>query len=109
MEGGHFRQIIGFHCQHAVEKYLKALLVRHQIEFPRTHDIRKLLSWVAGIDSLLAEALDDTDALTPFGVAARYPGDMPEMLPDGEIQAIQMAHRTREAVMERLGAYLAEG
>jgi HEPN domain-containing protein len=41
--GGRFREIIAFLCQQAVEKYLKALLVRHQIEFPKTHDIAKLL------------------------------------------------------------------
>lgn len=29
-----FRDIVGFHAQQAAEKYLKALLTRHQIEFP---------------------------------------------------------------------------
>jgi len=28
-----------FHAQQAAEKFLKALLVRHQIPFPKTHDI----------------------------------------------------------------------
>ena len=37
------REIVGFHCQQAVEKYLKALLTRCQIEFPKTHDIKTLL------------------------------------------------------------------
>ena len=32
----------GFHAQQAVEKYIKAFLVRYQIEFPKTHDIRRL-------------------------------------------------------------------
>ncbi len=30
-EGGRFRGVIAFHCQQAVEKYMKALLVRHQV------------------------------------------------------------------------------
>jgi HEPN domain-containing protein len=34
----------------AVEKYLKALLVQRQIEFPKTHDIAKLLDRVATVD-----------------------------------------------------------
>jgi HEPN domain-containing protein len=38
-QGGRFREIVAFHCQQAVEKFLKALLVRRQIEFPKTHDI----------------------------------------------------------------------
>jgi HEPN domain-containing protein len=37
-QSGRFREIIAFHCQQAAEKYLKALLVRHQIEFPKTHE-----------------------------------------------------------------------
>ena len=32
-----------FHCQQSVEKYLKAYLVRHQIEFRKTHDLDELL------------------------------------------------------------------
>lgn len=34
------REIVGFHCRQAAEKYLKALLTRHQIEFPKTHDLQ---------------------------------------------------------------------
>jgi len=30
-----FRDIVVFHAQQAVEKYLKALLTRHQTEFPK--------------------------------------------------------------------------
>ena len=28
-----------FHCQQATEKFIKAYLVRYQIEFPKTHDL----------------------------------------------------------------------
>jgi HEPN domain-containing protein len=31
-----------FHAQQASEKFLKAFLVRHQVEFPKTHDIKEL-------------------------------------------------------------------
>jgi len=48
-QGGRFPEIVGFHCQQAVEKYLKALLVRHQVEFPKTHDIAKVLCRVATV------------------------------------------------------------
>ncbi len=32
-----------FHCQQFVEKLLKALLTRHDIEAPKTHDLRRLI------------------------------------------------------------------
>ena len=34
---------VGFHGQQAAEKFLKGLLTRHQIPFPKTHDIEELL------------------------------------------------------------------
>jgi HEPN domain-containing protein len=108
-EGERFRGIIAFHCQQAVEKYLKAFLVLHQVEFPKTHDIGKLLGWVAGIDAPLAEALRDADSLTPFGVEVRYPTDAPELLPGGETTALDIARRVKAAVMARLEPYLGGG
>jgi len=35
-------ETVGFHAQQAAEKFLKALLVRHQIEVPKTHNIPHL-------------------------------------------------------------------
>ena len=105
---GRFREIIAFHRQQAVEKYLKALLVRHQIEFPKTHDIGTLLGWVRTFDTPLAESLRDADALTPFGVEVRYPGDAPEMLPGGETDVFNVACRVKDAVQTLLRPYLAE-
>jgi HEPN domain-containing protein len=32
------REVIAFHRQQATEKYVKAFLVRHQVEFPRTRN-----------------------------------------------------------------------
>jgi len=105
-QGGRFREIVAFHCQQAVEKYLKALLVRRQIEFPKTHDIAKLLDCMATVDASIAEPLRDADALTPFGVETRYPSDAPEVLPGGEVETIGMARVVRNAVMISLQPYL---
>ena len=44
---GELGDVVGFRSQQAVEKLIKAYLVRHQIEFPKTHDLavlRKLVS-----------------------------------------------------------------
>ena len=38
------REVVGFHCQQAVEKYLKVLLTFYQVEFPKTHEIERLLA-----------------------------------------------------------------
>jgi HEPN domain-containing protein len=65
---------VGFLCQQATEKLLKAFLVAHRQSFPKTHDIRTLLvGHVAAIDSQLAVEARFADELTPYAVAARYP------------------------------------
>lgn len=37
-----------FHAQQCAEKYLKALLQEHSVEFPRTHDLVALVALAEG-------------------------------------------------------------
>lgn len=104
---GEFRDVVGFHAQQAVEKYLKALLTRHQIEFPKTHVIRRLLILLEPVDPAMAEALNEANWLSPFGAEVRYPGDRVEALPGEEVRACQLAQKVRDAVMAVLHPYLA--
>lgn len=69
-EGG-FPSVVGFHAQQAVEKYLKAFLTWHQVEFTKTHDIGLLLALVASVDPALSALLQEADTLTPYGVVWR--------------------------------------
>lgn len=97
-----FRDVIAFLSQQAVEKYLKAFLIQHRVEFPKTHDLSRLLSLVATVAPAMADSLWDADRLTPFGVEIRYPGDAPEMLAGGESTAVEIARRVRESLMASL-------
>ncbi len=98
------REIVGFHCQQAAEKYLKALLTRRQIEFPKTHDIKTLLSLIRPLDEGAAETMRDARWLTPFGVEVRYPGETAEMLPGDEVKAIEIATEVERTVLAILAA-----
>jgi len=92
----------GFHSQQAAEKYIKAILTWHQVEFPKTHDFDELLELVSKVDKALAEQLGDTPLLTPYGVEVRYPGDIPEpTLTDAE-EALELAKRVRDTVLPLL-------
>ena len=96
------REIVAFHCQQAAEKYLKALLTRRQIEFPKTHDIKTLLHLVG---DPVADSLAGAKWLTPFGVEIRYPSDTAEMLPGDQVKAIEIASQVKQVVL----AVLARG
>lgn len=97
-----FPAAVAFHAQQAAEKYLKAFLVAHQIEFPKTHDLGRLLDLVATIDGSLATSLADTVPLTDYAVDVRYPGELPEIGAADAKHAVQLAAAVRSALLGRL-------
>ena len=63
-----------FHCQQAVEKAIKALLVLQQAEFGKTHDIGELLALLRHTSTPAPEAMTESlRPLTRFAVETRYP------------------------------------
>jgi HEPN domain-containing protein len=66
--------IVGFHCQQAVEKALKAVLADQGLEFPYTHNLGLLMQLCEDGGAALPIALADVDRLTPFAVQMRYGG-----------------------------------
>ena len=64
-----------FHCQQAAEKALKALMIRRGIQFPRTHDLDRLLLLLPAA-SLVKRAFSELSELSVWAVESRYPSDM---------------------------------
>jgi|SRR6185437_14580497 HEPN domain-containing protein len=62
-----------FHCQQAVEKYLKTFLILHKKDFPKTHNIDLLLKSCSTINDRFEEV--DVKNLEDFAVRGRYPHD----------------------------------
>lgn len=100
---------VGFHAQQAAEKFLKAFLVRHQIEFPKTHNIALLRQLAAQVDKGLADGLAPADVLTPLGVAFRYPGGLPPVSRDQASHLLGLGEQVRDAILARLKPYLEAG
>ncbi|MBI5701678.1 HEPN domain-containing protein [Candidatus Saganbacteria bacterium] len=67
--------IIAFHCQQAIEKYLKTLLLSHEILFPKTHDLIELLKLLQPKDPFLYGIYSEFKILNPYAVGFRYPGE----------------------------------
>ncbi len=64
--------LVGFHYQQAVEKLLKALLAERSVEFPKTHDLVRLLHLVRAEGYDIPQVEEDLALLTPFAVTLRY-------------------------------------
>ena len=67
--------MVCFHCQQSVEKYLKARLEEAALSFPKTHDLENLLTLLLPLEPLWSALTPATRRLKPFGVLIRYPGN----------------------------------
>lgn len=70
----HSRDIVCFHLQQCVEKYLKARLEEAGIAIPKTHDLEKLLDLLVPIEPLWVTLRPALAAITDYAVEVRYPG-----------------------------------
>jgi len=59
--------VVGFHAQQAVEKAVKAVLVLHGVDFPRSHDLDFLLARADGHGLRIPDLIEDAEWLTPMG------------------------------------------
>lgn len=102
-------EIVGFHAQQAAEKFLKAFLARHQVELRKTHDLAELLTLVDTVDAELAQALRETETLTPYATAFRYPGDRKATDRATAQRLVDLSERVQALVTEKLAPWLAAG
>ncbi len=89
-----------FHCQQAVEKFLKAWLVARETQFPFVHDLGKLVSLCAGSDTHFERLRPEALALTPFAVQVRYSAEFWPTGSDANL-ALQAAKTIQQVVKER--------
>lgn len=95
-------EIIGFHCQQAAEKLMKALLSACGVRYRKTHDIGGLMDLLTEAGAALPEELQDIDFLTPFGTIYRYEDFAPPVALDRSHARAQL-RRLRRWVEDRLG------
>lgn len=99
---GHWpTDVICYHAQQCIEKYLKALLTWEGISFPKTHDIERIVRLLPECISIPLS--DEQQALfSDYAVASRYPGDFePIVLIDAQ-NAVMSCETVREAIREIL-------
>lgn len=93
-----------FDAQQAAEKAVKAVLVHRSVEFPKTHDLNRLLGLVLADGLDVPEAIREADRLTRHAVQSRYPGPW-SVSEDDYRRALALA----EAVVECAAALVGEG
>jgi HEPN domain-containing protein len=95
------RDIVCFHLQQCVEKYLKGRLVEAGIAFPKTHDLERILDLVVATEPLWATFRPALARLTNFAANLRYPGR--SALPAEARASLAATTRIRSIVRASLG------
>ena len=70
-------EIVGFHCQQAAEKLLKAVLIDKDIDFERSHNLVYLASLLKDAGCTPPASSANLATLNPFAVRLRY--EMPDV------------------------------
>lgn len=65
----------GFHCQQAIEKWLKAYLIKQGEELRKIHDLTALVIDCEKYDPTFQELEPLVEGITDFAVEFRYPGE----------------------------------
>ena len=92
--------VVCFHAQQCVEKYLKSVLALYQIPVPKTHDIEKILNLIPDNDRF-PMTTNEMRAMTAYATDTRYPA-FEEISLDDARKAVAIAERVRQAVREIL-------
>lgn len=90
-----------FHAQQCAEKYVKALLLSKNADFPKTHDLL-LLNNLCSTQGIFLE-IDPKylNTLTDYAVRTRYPGAEPTV--DDAKEAIELTKLVRKFARKFLG------
>jgi len=95
-------EIIGFHAQQAIEKWLKAVIAFRGLQEERIHDIGRLVQILekAGIE--LPERADELDELTIYAVPLRY-GELLDLEPLDRDATVALLDGVESWAMAQLG------
>ena len=80
-----------FDAQQAVEKSLKAILIKLNQPFPKTHSIGILLKLIEEAGVEIPENINQAKQLTAYAVDARYPGDYEPVKKEEYKEALKIA------------------
>lgn len=97
-----FLDTVTFHCQQAVEKYLKAYLIFHSVEFRYSHDLVYLIDLISQKDHKIVEFYDLVSELQGYAIEVRYPNETIFLSKEKVENAFLIARNVREYVIEHV-------
>jgi HEPN domain-containing protein len=94
--------ILGFHAQQAIEKWFKAVLAKHNVEFEYTHDLRRLIELIEGAGLTFPLGTQAIVPFTEFAVPLRYE-DLLDAEPLNRAAAVNLVSEVEAWALDTLG------
>jgi HEPN domain-containing protein len=94
--------VICFHCQQAVEKWLKALIEERVGRPPRVHALPQLLSDCQRFEPTVSTLLPAAVTLNPYAVEVRYPPAQLRTTAAEATAAVDAAREVRRVIVPLL-------
>ena len=79
-----------------LEKAIKAMLIRSDVDFPYVHDLARLLSLLEEAGEAIPDIVRKAGELTPYALITRYPGPARPVTQEEYEDAV----KTSEAVVQ---------
>ena len=95
-------ETVCFHCQQAVEKYLKGYLISLGISFAKTHEIGELITKCENKDREISVFKEEADKLTDYAIEIRYPDDWYEPTLEEAREAFEIATKIKEFIQNKI-------
>lgn len=98
-----YKDTIAFHCQQAVEKYLKSFILKLGLPIKRTHDLVFLLEQIDKYEKIEHKWFEKVLELQDFAIEVRYPDQVIELSNEDINTAIEIAVQFRKMILEKIG------
>ena len=93
---------VTFHCQQAIEKYLKAYLIYLSVEFKYTHDLVYLLNRINQKDNDFETYYKSLSEIQGYAVEVRYPDESVYLSNDKVEKALDVAKQVRNQILSKM-------
>jgi len=97
-----FCDAICFHAQQAIEKILKAYLVKNNSSFIKTHSLTYLIDLCIKINPEFDQLQNEVEMLSPYAVETRYPDSRIILTTQDVSEAIEATRKTMILVKTHL-------
>jgi HEPN domain-containing protein len=91
---------ICFHCQQAIEKYLKAYLIFNKIDFGKTHNLEYLLKLCSNHDEAFTKI--NVKNISFYAVEIRYPDDFYIPTIKEAKESFKIAENIRDFILSKI-------